>query len=44
MLFSWNGVITQKRRIAIEMTAAGMEANVGPTFRPGHTFAAVNTT
>ena len=44
MLFSWTVWSPQKRRTAIEMTAAGIEvAKVRPTFRPRYTFAAVNT-
>ena len=44
MLFSWTVWSPQKRRTAIEMTAAGIDvANVKPTFRPRYTFAAVNT-
>ena len=43
MLFSWTVWSPQKRRTAIEMTAAGIEvAKVRPTFRPRYTFAAVN--
>ena len=44
MLFSWTVWSPQKRRTAIEMTAAGIAvANVKPTFRPRYTFAAVNS-
>jgi hypothetical protein len=44
MLFSRIVESRTERRIAIEITAAGMdEAKVRPTLRPRYTFAAVNT-
>src|SRR6185312_4326151 len=44
ILFSWMVIPLNPRRIAIEMTAAGMDvANVSPALRPKNTLAAVNT-
>src|SRR5579883_2632929 len=45
MLFSWTVEPGKLRRIAMEMTAAGMDVEkVSPALRPKKTFAAVNTT
>src|SRR5574337_1231048 len=44
MLFSWMVASRIAFRIAIEITAAGIEVeNVRPAFNPKYTFAAVNT-
>ena len=44
MLFSWIVASRKPRRIAIEITAAGMEVEkVRPALRPKYTLAAVNT-
>ena len=44
ILFSWMVAFLNPRKIAIEITAAGMEVeNVRPALRPKYTFAAVKT-
>ncbi len=44
MLFSWIVAFFIARRMAIEITAAGIDvAKVRPAFRPKNTLAAVNT-
>src|SRR5262249_62188342 len=44
MLFSWTVASRNPRKIAIEITAAGIDVeNVSPALSPKYTFAAVNT-